>query len=380
MTAEITVVNIGYGRHLFQESNPELERMKSCAKEVEHLHAIIFTRSSDGFDEKRMGNNLTLHPTNSSSKFSMLFDAYKIGKSLISGSENQVVVYAQDPFETGLIGYWLKRKFSNKVRFIVQEHADAFSLDYWKKESILNRIRFQVGLFILKRTDKIRVVSERIKNTLQSLNISTPIVQLAVAVEGDSLIQYRDIPSQNNNPDTFEFLSVCRFVPQKNLILMVDAFKEVYEHNPEVRLRLVGSGPQEQVVDEYIKKSFPTENCPITRESWSDSVPELMNNADAYLLTSNYEGWGRVLIESLLVGLPIVTTDVGCAGEVVKDGEHGFVVPVGGKSELVDSMREMVNNKSLYSEMVSNISSLPINRIPGTDVESYGVLWAQTLN
>ena len=53
----------------------------------------------------------------------------------------------------------------------------------------------------------------------------------------------------------------------------------------------------------------------------------LMRGADIYALSSDYEGWGRVLIESMAVGLPVVTTDVGCAGEVLIDGRHGIVVP-----------------------------------------------------
>jgi glycosyltransferase involved in cell wall biosynthesis len=53
-----------------------------------------------------------------------------------------------------------------------------------------------------------------------------------------------------------------------------------------------------------------------------------MAHAHVFALASLHEAYGLVLIEALATGTPVVTTNVGCVNEVVKDGDHGIIVPV----------------------------------------------------
>ncbi|MBI4709148.1 MAG: glycosyltransferase family 4 protein [Candidatus Portnoybacteria bacterium] len=67
-------------------------------------------------------------------------------------------------------------------------------------------------------------------------------------------------------------------------------------------------------------------------------------SADLFLLTSNYEGWGLVVAEAMAGGCPIVMTDVGCAGELVKDGENGLIVKVGDKTVIAAAVESLIEN------------------------------------
>jgi glycosyltransferase involved in cell wall biosynthesis len=101
-----------------------------------------------------------------------------------------------------------------------------------------------------------------------------------------------------------------------------------------------------------------------------------MRSASAYVLSSNYEGWGRVLIESLVAQLPIVTTDVGCAGEVVIHNHHGLVVPVDSEAELAQAMLTLAIDTACYTQIKKNLLLLDTRTIPGTDSKSYALHWA----
>jgi len=69
------------------------------------------------------------------------------------------------------------------------------------------------------------------------------------------------------------------------------------------------------------------------------------------LLTSNYEGWGIVVVEAAAYGLPIIMTDVGCAGELIKNGESGIIIPVVDQKELEKEMIRLVDDTELREKL-----------------------------
>ena len=374
------VLSIGYGRHLFTAGNPERLRMEACAKEVGSLHMVVFTSKKDGLTETKGLNGLTLYPTNSRARLLMLFDAFLIGRGIIKKYKRNILLNAQDPFETGTVGLWLKYLY--RLKLVVQEHGDVLSTTHWKKESVGNFFRYYLGLFILQQADLVRVVSNRTERAFKKRGIKN-ITKLPVAIDTSSFIgaQADALVPTMFEPNTFIFLTVARFVPQKNLKLLLEAFKKVYEINPKARLLMVGSGKEDQLLKKYIEANFSgaSGEVPIKILPWSNNVPGLMKASNTYVLTSNYEGWARVLIEALVCKLPIVTTDVGCAGEVVKDKQHGFIVPVQNKNALIDAMTEISQNRETYNTFTRNLEATNVNEIPGTDIANYGIHFARSL-
>ncbi|MCB9809977.1 glycosyltransferase family 4 protein [Candidatus Nomurabacteria bacterium] len=383
MTSEKpSVISIGYGRHFFDNSNGERRRMQLCAKECNSLHMIIFTLKKDGLEYQESQEGFHLCPTNSSTRLAMVFDAYRIVKKIIKSNNKKYIVTTQDPFGAGLVGLFLQKKLG--VHLTVQEHADAFSGSFWKRESIKNQLLYILGKYILRQADTVRVVSDRIVEAVKKIGVKANITKLPVAIDVDKFTQ---IECQKTDrffgEDTFQFLSVARFVPQKNLSLMIESFSEAYKKNDRIRLLLVGEGPDKDLIEEEIVKNFPTQNLsatPIKIIGWSENIPCLMRQSDAYLLTSNYEGWGRVLIEAMISSLPVVTTDVGCVGEVVLDRQHGLVVPVEDKDSLVNAIATIAGDKDLHNKIKSNLKNIKTQDIVGTDLNNYGVNWVRSLS
>lgn len=373
------ILSIGYGRHFFIDGNPERVRMELCAKEVESLHMIIFTSVNDDLKETIGSNHLTLYPTNSWTKITMLFDAFLIGRRIIKKHKRDILLNAQDPFETGLVGLWLKHFY--KLKLVVQEHGDVLSTTHWKTESVGNFFRYYLGLFILQQADLVRVVSDRTEQAFKKRGIKN-ITKLPVSIDTSSFVSAGADSAVRSlfELDTFIFLTVARLVPQKNLQLLLLAFKKVYEANPKVRLLIVGSGSEESSLKKYMEANFSDagSKTPIKILPWSNNVPGLMKASDAYVLTSNYEGWARVLIEAMVCKLPVVTTNVGCAGEVVKSHQHGFVVPVGDEEVLTKAMLEISQNQAVHHTFIENLERLPVAEIPGTDISNYGVQFARS--
>lgn len=328
MAKEINVLAISYGRNLFDQDNAERKRMELCASRVQSYHMVIFSKRSDCVSVTEGMNGLILHPTNSKTRLHMIGDAVRIGSSILKQRVGKWVITSQDPFEAGLVGYVLKRRYA--VTLNVQEHGDFFSLHHWKKESAHNYLRYYFGKWLLLRADTVRVVSKRIALTIERLGVlPEKIVFLPVRTDGAVTSDSEStIDLRAEYPDASVIvLSMARFVSQKNLTLLIKAFSELFKKDSLAKLVLIGSGAEDRKLRKLVTE-LHLERA-VVFKNWTDEPGAYLQTADIYALSSNYEGWGRVLVEAMLAGTPVVTTDVGCAGEVLIDGTHGFVVPVG---------------------------------------------------
>lgn len=139
----------------------------------------------------------------------------------------------------------------------------------------------------------------------------------------------------------FVWFAVGRFHASKDYPNMLQAFAMIVKKRTEVALLIVGEGPlrsemerlaQELEIGEYVRF------LGIRRD-----VPELMNAADAYVMSSAWEGMANVLLEASATGLPIVATDVGGNGEIVIDGETGFLVPPKNPNKLAQAMLRLMS-------------------------------------
>ncbi|UZQ83664.1 glycosyltransferase [Thermoanaerobacter sp. RKWS2] len=141
--------------------------------------------------------------------------------------------------------------------------------------------------------------------------------------------------------DKFVWLAVGRFEEAKDYPNMLNAFaKVVLERNDSVLL-IAGQGSL------MGKAKHLVDDLNITTHVYflgvRKDIPALMNAADAYVMSSSWEGMPLVLLEASSVGLPIVTTDVGGNREVVIDGKSGFLVPPKNSEALAQAMLKMMD-------------------------------------
>ena len=112
----------------------------------------------------------------------------------------------------------------------------------------------------------------------------------------------------------------------KGIAYLVASFERLHARGSTMHLTVLGPGAPEAVV----ASAFSTAVRPFVRVV--ERVPEsevirLYRSHDVLLWTSTYEGFGLVLLEAMSQQLPVVTTPVGCAPALVRDGENGVLVP-----------------------------------------------------
>ncbi|HHO41953.1 MAG TPA: glycosyltransferase [Epsilonproteobacteria bacterium] len=217
-----------------------------------------------------------------------------------------------------------KRELASGIwyRYIVRAFIDRF---YTKVDHIVNQCEaMRVDLLEVYELDK--------EKTSVIYNPVNEIVQNYVNLHG--------IEDQKEG----YFLCIGRLERVKAFRYAIEAFAGVASELPHMRLKIVGKGSLELELKNFAK-SLGLANR-VDFEGFQKDVLPYYAKADATLLTSLYEGFPNVLIESIVLGTPVVAFDSpGGVKEIVQDGVNGYLVEYQNIKELENKMKEAANKK-----------------------------------
>jgi len=130
---------------------------------------------------------------------------------------------------------------------------------------------------------------------------------------------------------------------------LIEAAGRIVKARPDATFVFLGDG---ELSDELKNMAFRLgieEN--VKFPGWRPDVAEVMSVFDIFALPSLNEGMGRVLVEAMVLGKPIVASDIGGIPDLVLDGENGYLVPVGDVETLAARIRELLDDSVKREEM-----------------------------
>jgi glycosyltransferase involved in cell wall biosynthesis len=156
-----------------------------------------------------------------------------------------------------------------------------------------------------------------------------------------------------------KILSVGRFAAQKDYLTALNAIvllkKKAFDKT--IEYIIVGDGELDQQIQTWIK-DLQVSDVTIVRNP--DKIEDYYIESDIYFLSSIFEGTPNSIMEALNYSLPVVSTDVGDAKYLVKDGLNGFLVPVRDSGMLASKLYELVSDPDKRNEFGKNGHSLLI--------------------
>jgi glycosyltransferase involved in cell wall biosynthesis len=155
-------------------------------------------------------------------------------------------------------------------------------------------------------------------------------------------------PVERNNEIAF----VGRFdIHQKRQDLAVDAFKNVADAVPDVKLAFYGAGTEQEIIKEKVSR-LGLEDRVIFKGLVKD-IPNAVKDSRMFLMTSDFEGMPNALIEAMACGLPCVSTDCspGGANELIRSGENGVIVPCGDAQAIANAMINLLRDPTKAEAM-----------------------------
>lgn len=319
---------ISTDRKIFEEGSAVRARQVEYAKQWDEVHIIVFQKGKAGIKETVIAPNCWAYSTRSWSKFMYPFDAMAIGKFLIE-KRGITEITCQDASLTAMAGLSLKKQFNIPLEMQVHEDIGSPHFGY----TGIHRIRKSLALSYLPRADRIRVVSNKIKDFLVgSLNIdAAKITVKPIDVDTEKIRQAIILPGADLRKKYPQFqrivLVAARLEKEKNVILAIRAWAEVVKKLSQMNsnaglkagLIIVGSGSQEHMLKaEATRLGMRGPSPSVIFEPWVDQATlfSYYKSCDQFLVTSLFEGYGMALVEASAAGARIISTDVGVAREV----------------------------------------------------------------
>ena len=187
-----------------------------------------------------------------------------------------------------------------------------------------------------------------------SHGVAKDLASLAWMEEGDFRVIYNPaatrgvhgiekLPRDTGPRENGLVLAVGSLKEQKNHALLIRAFAALNK-KMACRLRILGDGPLRGTLEALIKECGM--EASIELPGFVDDPSSEYLSAHVFVLSSDYEGFGNVIVEALEHGVPVVSTDCPSGPrEILEDGKYGTLVPVGDVDALAAAMDDALSRE-----------------------------------
>lgn len=253
-----------------------------------------------------------------------IYSALKLYRFFKKNKTDRVVVFNH---QLTVISVLLKKIFFLKIEIIsrnINTLSKITDLDYQEKpfkKWLVNRFYKEADFFV----NQCRAMEADLLSLYPELKGKTSVIYNPVAHNIEGYISKSEI---FNTPKEDFLLCVGRLSKQKSFHLAILAFSKVYKEYPGMRLKIVGQGLLEKELKD-LAAGLEISNS-VDFEGFQGDVISYYLKAKVVLLTSEFEGFPNVLIESITLGTPVVSFDIQSGpSEIIKDGLNGYLVNKG---------------------------------------------------
>jgi len=248
-------------------------------------------------------------------------------------------------FSYGEFAIWIKDTYH--IPYVVTEHSTGFARNLISPID-MNRAKkiFRESLFNLA------VSREFAKLLKEKTNIGFYYLPNIVNVNFFNI-------KINRTDNDFNFVNIAFLDKKKNQAMLIHAFHKIFKHKIHVKLTIAGDGPEYMNLKQLINILDMNNQIILYGRADRNEVKELLQNSDAFVLSSQYETFGVVLIEAMACGLPVISTKCGGPESIIIDEKLGVLVDTNVNS-LTDGMKHIYetvyNKREIREYVVKNFS------------------------
>ena len=202
----------------------------------------------------------------------------------------------------------------------------------------------------MRRANGLRVVSPAVKDFYLKEGIKCPIEVIPTASDYSLFSVPSQIPYKGGVGKKL-ILTDGRLEVVKNYPSLFKAIGNVKNEIDNIKLLVIGSGSLENKLKQQVIDMNLEASVEFLGSMPYDKLPAYYQACDVFVLASDSESLGKVLLQAGAAGKPVVATKTLGAKGIVKEGKTGYLVEIGDVDELAKKIKVLLKNKELRSSM-----------------------------
>jgi glycosyltransferase involved in cell wall biosynthesis len=261
------------------------------------------------------------------------------------------IINANIIYPVSIIASRLKKKW--KIPYVITEHwTGYFPEDGRYGGSIMKLIARKA----VKKAGAVVTDSNRLKKRMLELGLTNNYYSIPNVVDGE-LFKIRG----DKKTQPFNFIHVSAlYDAQKNVSGIIKAFTELHKQLPTISLTIVGGGEALEGLKLQVKELNLQDSITFTGSKVGTQLVDLYNDANAFILFSNYENLPCVMLEAQCCGLPVIGTNVGDVPEYINE-RNGIVIKAGDEAALAEAMKQIIEGYNKYNS--TEIRNAVLNKV-----------------
>lgn len=244
---------------------------------------------------------------------------------------------------------------NKNVKLVTTVHADVSSeIQDATGSWIKSKIWYLVDTFMARYSTLLIANSEATRKNIKERGVKDEKISVIhngiVCNDMSGVVSSEIIRKKYDIPLTSPLIGTAgRLTKSKNQVLLIHAAPAVLQEFPDAYFLIVGDGNlKEDFVGEAAKLGISSK---VIFTGWQEDIYSFIMAMDVFVMPSQKEGFGIAVLESMACSKPVVATDVGGLGEIVVDGETGFMVPEGDNRMLAEKIVTILKDSALLCKM-----------------------------
>jgi glycosyltransferase involved in cell wall biosynthesis len=232
-------------------------------------------------------------------------------------------------------GIWAENAFT-AVAFVLGKTGVPFAIysecpDITVSRSWLKRRAHKsVGRWVARRARAVFAISHLASDYFGSLGFSED------KIYPFGYFRTSPVPLENVlHVGKVDIVYVGQFTHRKGLDILLMAIQPLLEKNPQIRLSLIGAGPEQASIEARLRRDCLLGSVELEGPHSSSRIHERLARASLLVLPSRWDGWGLVINEAFAAGVPVIASDRCGGADLIVPGVNGYKF----RSENVDDLR-----------------------------------------
>lgn len=236
---------------------------------------------------------------------------------------------------TGFLAYLLKKKYG--IPYIITEQWSRYLPE---KRTYTGFLRKYLTRLVVRNAEYLLPVSQTLADAMQCVGLQA---KRTVCV-GNVVDDFFYVSQEKESRAKKRILHVsCFDESAKNIRGILRAVQRLSDERFDFELIIIGTGPDFKQIHKEAQNLMLTSVIRFVGEQTPQQVSDWMHQSDFFVLFSNYETFATVIPEALASGIPVVSSQVGIAPQLVTQ-ETGILVSVGDEDGLYSALQWMLNN------------------------------------